>query len=55
VEDLPRRKRGRILTDEMRQFIDDEMKKNDELTSNKLKQLIEGKWTHVKVSSSTIK
>jgi len=55
VEDLPRRKRGRILTDEMRQFIDDEMKKNDELTSNKLKELIEGKWTHVKVSRSTIK
>ena len=55
VHDLPRSKRCSILTDEMRQFIDDQMKADDELTSTNLKDLIEDKWTHLTVSTSTIK
>jgi len=43
VNDLPRQKHKSILTDEMRQFIDDHMKSNDELTSTKLKEMIEEK------------
>jgi len=55
VKNLPRRKSGKILSDDMRQFIDDEMGKDDEVTSTKLKEMIEGKWTQVKVSLATIK
>ena len=55
MNDLPRQKRGSILTDEMRQFIDDQMKNDDELTSTKLKEMIEEKWPQVKVSTTTIK
>jgi len=55
VNDLPKRKRGKILTNEMQQFIEDEMQKGDECTSAKLKEMIEEKWTQVKVSKTTIK
>ena len=31
VKDLPRRKKARILTDEIKKFIEEELQKNDEL------------------------
>jgi len=55
VEDLPRKKQNTILTDEIRQYIDNEMKKDDELTSTTLKEMIEAKWQQVTVSTSTIR
>ena len=53
--DLPRQKRRRILTNEMLQFIEAEMRNDDELTSTKLKEKLEDKWKDVKVSKTTIK
>jgi len=55
VDDLPRKKRKTMLNDEIRKYIDNEMRKDDELTSTKLKELIEAKWPQVTVSTSTIK
>ena len=55
MDDLPRCKRDTILTDEIRKFIDNEMKNDDELTSTRLKELIEEKWPQITVSTSTIK
>ena len=37
VKDLPRRKKGSILTEEMKIFIEEELTKNDELTSTAIK------------------
>jgi len=55
VFDLPRRKRAHILTEEMKRFIEEEYKKNDELTSTAIKALLLQKWPEVQVSISTIK
>ena len=55
VNDLPRRKRPQILTDEMKRFIEEEYRKNDELTSTAVKALLLRKWPEVQVSISTIK
>ena len=55
VNDLPRRKRAQILTDEMKRFIEEEYRKNDELTSTAVKALLLQKWPEVQVSISTIK
>ena len=55
VFDLPRRKRAHILTEEMKKFIEEEYKKNDELTSTAIKALLLQKWPEVQVSILTIK
>ena len=55
VNDLPRRKRAHILTEEMKKFIEEEYKKNDELTSTAINALLLRKWPEVQVSISTIK
>ena len=55
VKDLPRRKRPRILSQQMRQFIDEELQKNDELTSTRIKEMLAEKWPDVVVSTTTIK
>ena len=55
IKDLPRRKRSCILSQGMRQFIDEEMQKNDELTSTKIKEMFAEKWPDIVVSTTTIK
>ena len=40
VFDLPRRKRVHILTEEMKRFIEEEYKKNDELTLTAIKAFV---------------
>ena len=55
VNDLARRKRPHILTEEMKKFIEEEYKKNDELTLTAIKALLLRKWPEVQVSISTIK
>ena len=55
IKDLPRRKRSCILSQGMRQFIDEEMQKNDELTSTKIKEMFTEKWPDIVVSTTTIK
>ena len=55
VNDLPRRKRSYILTEEMKRFMEEQYKKNDELTSTAIKALLLRKWPDVQVSISTIK
>ena len=37
VKDLPRQKKASILTEEMKMFIEEELTKNDELTSTAIK------------------
>ena len=53
--DLSRQKKARILTKEMEAFIEEELKKNDELTSTAINTLLIRKWPDLKVSTSTIK
>ena len=55
IKDLPRRKKTRILMEEMRVFIEEELKKNDELTSTANNALLVRKWLDLKVSATTIK
>ena len=55
IKDLPRRKKTRILTDEMKKFIEEELQKNDELTSTAINASLIRKWPDVRVSASTIK
>ena len=55
VKDLPRRKKGSILTEEMKIFIEEELTKNDELTSTAIKASMIQKWPDLRVSTSTIK
>lgn len=55
VKDLPRRKKSRILTQEMIQYIEEELQRNDELTSTTIKELLLRKWPDVNVSISTVK
>ena len=55
IKDLPRRRKARILTEEMKQFIEEELKKNDELTSSAINESLVRKWPDLKVSASTIK
>ena len=55
IRDLPRRKRSCILSEEMRQFIDEELQKNDELTSTKIKEMLGEKWPDIIISKTTIK
>ena len=59
VSDMPRRRRQRIITDEMRQFIQDALKKDDELTATKIRDLLLTSWPDLYLrevpSISTIK
>ena len=55
VKDLPRRKKARILTDEMKKYIEEELQKNDELTSTAINMALIRKWPDLRVSASTIK
>ena len=55
VLDLPRRKRERIITEQMKALMEDELNKNDELTSTGIKTLLSQKWPGLQVSLSTIK
>ena len=55
VKDLPRRKKDRILTEEMKVFIEEELKKNDELTATAINASLRRNWPNLKVSASTIK
>ena len=55
IVDLPRRKRQRLITEEMKKMIEEEMRKNDELTSFDIKSMLEGKWRDLTVSISTVK
>jgi len=55
VNDLSRHKRQRILTEEMRQFINNKLMKNDKLNSTKLKDMLTERWTDPVVSTTTIK
>ena len=55
VKDLPRRKKARILTYEMKMFIEEELQKNDELTSTAINTSLIRKWPDLRVSVSTIK
>lgn len=55
VRDLPRRKRATIITEEMRAFIEEQLQRNDELTSTAIKRLLAERWPHVEASISTIK
>jgi len=55
VLDLPRRKRERIITEQMKALMEDELNKNDELTSTGIKTLLSQKWPGLQVSLSIIK
>lgn len=55
VRDLPRRKKPRILTKEMEAFIEEELKRNDELASTAINALLVRRWPDLRVSASTIK
>ena len=55
VKDLPRRKKDSILTEEMKMFMEEELTKNDELTSTAIKASMIQKWPDLRVSTSTIK
>ena len=55
VKDLPKRKKARILMDEMKKFIEEELEKNDELTSTAIKASLIRKWPDLRVSIPTIK
>ena len=55
VRDLPKRKKGRILTNEMEAFIEKELERNDDLTSTAIKASLVRKWPGLRVSTSTIK
>ena len=50
VRDLPKRKKGRILSKEMEAFIEEELKRNNELTSTAINALLVRKWSNLKVS-----
>ena len=55
VEDLPRRRRARKITEEMRKLIEEELNKNDELTSSSIRTLLSSRWPDLQVSIATIK
>lgn len=55
MKDLPRWKRARILTEQMKLFIEEELKKNDQLTSTALYASLRRKRPDLTVSASTIK
>ena len=48
-------KKARILTDEMKLFIEEELKKNNELSSTAIYSSLRRKWPDLTVSTLTIK
>ena len=54
IVDLPHQRRRWKITQEMRRFIEQEMSKNDELTSRRVKTLLCEKWPDLHVSITTI-
>lgn len=55
VKGLPQRKKSPILTKEMKSFIEQELQKNDKLTSIAINASLVRKWPGLEVSNSTIK
>lgn len=55
VVDLSRRKREKKITEEMKALIEEELRKNDELTSSGIKRLLTERWPNLQVSIPTIK
>ena len=55
ISDLPRQRRPRKLNDEMRQLIEQELTRNDELTSTGIRSLLLLRWPNLRVSVATIK
>ena len=53
--DLPRSRRPRIITEEMRAIIEEGLNNNDELTSTGIRSLLSSRWPDVRVSLATIK
>ena len=53
--DLPRRKRSKKLTPEMEEMIDEEMRKNDELTAQQLRTKLKEKFPSLELSLSADK
>ena len=55
ISDLPRSRRPRKITDEMRVLIEQELTNNDELTSTGIRSLLTLRWPELQVSVATIK
>lgn len=55
VVDLPRRKRERKITEQMKALIGEQLNKDNELTSSKIKTLLTARWPDLEVSVPTIK
>lgn len=55
VVDRPRRTTPRKITEEMRKAIDQELSRNDELTSRQLQLLLKERWPDVDVSRPNIR
>ena len=55
VWDSPRGKRPAVITEEMKVFIEEQLQRNDELTSTSIKRLLAERWPHAEVSTATIK
>lgn len=55
IADLPRQRRPRKLNEEMRLLIEQELNRNDELTSTGIRSLLSSRWPDLRVSVATIK
>ena len=55
IKDLAWQKKARILMEEMKLFIEEELNKNDEVTSTALYASLRRKWPDLTVSASMIK
>lgn len=55
VKDLPRRRRPRKITEEMKAAIEEAYNGNDELTSTDIKRLLAERWPDLRVSVQTIR
>jgi len=55
IMDLPRHKMPQIQTEEMKRFMEEKLRLNDEITSTAMKSLLLEKWPDLRVSISTIK
>ena len=55
IRDLPRRKMPQILTEEMKRFMEERLRANDEVTARAMKNLLLEKWPDLEVSIPTIK
>ena len=54
VVDLPRQKREQKITEQMKALIEEELNKDDELTSSKIKTLLTARWPDLEVSVPTV-